>query len=159
MTHFLGHHTSTGELQCIQLKVNNIDIEESLNTKLSPADIVGKQNTLVIENLSTSTFNGVTYANGGLSLTDDTLTYIPADMVDWTIDQNDTNIHVNNIPILNYASNALASNGSPGLSSYNFTQTRKEKLDNIESNAQVNVQSDWNASSGDTFIQNKPSIP
>ena len=159
MTHFLGHHTSTGDLQCIQLKVNNIDIEEALNTKLSPADIVGKQNTLVIENLSTSTFNGVTYANGGLSLTDDTLTYIPADMVDWTIDQNDTNIHVNNIPILNYASNALASNGSPGLSSYNFTQTRKEKLDNIESNAQVNVQSDWNASSGDTFIQNKPNVP
>lgn len=32
----------------------------------------------------------------------------------------------------------------------------KAKLDNIESNAQVNVQSDWNAIEGDSFIQNKP---
>lgn len=32
----------------------------------------------------------------------------------------------------------------------------KAKLDAIESNAQVNVQSDWNAIEGDSFIQNKP---
>lgn len=32
----------------------------------------------------------------------------------------------------------------------------KAKLDTIESNAQVNVQSDWNAIEGDSFIQNKP---
>jgi hypothetical protein len=33
------------------------------------------------------------------------------------------------------------------------------KLAGIENNAEVNVQSDWNASSGDAFIQNKPTIP
>ena len=33
------------------------------------------------------------------------------------------------------------------------------KLAGIEDNAEVNVQSDWNATSGDAFIQNKPSIP
>ena len=33
------------------------------------------------------------------------------------------------------------------------------KLAGIEDNAEVNVQSDWNATSGDAFIQNKPTIP
>ena len=37
-----------------------------------------------------------------------------------------------------------------------FSKTDKSKLDNIESGAQVNVQSDWNATSGDSFIKNKP---
>ena len=35
----------------------------------------------------------------------------------------------------------------------------KSKLDGIAANAQVNVKSDWNASSGDAEILNKPSIP
>ena len=34
-----------------------------------------------------------------------------------------------------------------------------DKLDGIEDGAEVNVQSDWNAGSGDAFIQNKPTIP
>lgn len=33
------------------------------------------------------------------------------------------------------------------------------KLENIEAGAEVNVQSDWNASSGDAAILNKPTIP
>lgn len=40
-----------------------------------------------------------------------------------------------------------------------FTQTDKNKLDGIEEKAQQNVQSDWNAASGDAFIKNKPNIP
>lgn len=35
----------------------------------------------------------------------------------------------------------------------------KQKLDGIASGAEVNVQSDWNAISGDAQILNKPSIP
>lgn len=34
-----------------------------------------------------------------------------------------------------------------------------EKFDGIEEGAQKNVQSDWNATSGDSFIKNKPTIP
>lgn len=34
----------------------------------------------------------------------------------------------------------------------------KTKLDGIASGAEVNVQSDWNATSGDAFIQNKPTL-
>lgn len=41
----------------------------------------------------------------------------------------------------------------------NFTTTLKDKLDGIASGAEVNVNADWNAVSGDAEILNKPSIP
>ena len=45
-----------------------------------------------------------------------------------------------------------------GLSTNDFTSTYKNKLDGIESGAQVNVQADWNQSStsNDGYIKNKP---
>lgn len=46
-----------------------------------------------------------------------------------------------------------------GLSSNDYTSEEKAKLANIEAGAEANVQSDWNAVSGDAFIINKPSIP
>ena len=45
-----------------------------------------------------------------------------------------------------------------GLSSNDFTNDLKTKLDGIAAGAEVNVQSDWNATSGDAFILNKPSL-
>ena len=62
---------------------------------------------------------------------------------DWSVDQGDTNIDANNIPLLSYAPNTLAANGTPGLSNFNFNQTRKQKLDTIANAAQVNVQANW----------------
>ena len=46
-----------------------------------------------------------------------------------------------------------------GLSSNDFTDALKDKLDGIESGAEANVKSDWNATSGDAQILNKPTIP
>lgn len=46
-----------------------------------------------------------------------------------------------------------------GLSTNDYTTTEKEKLAGIASGAEKNVQSDWNATSGDAFIKNKPTIP
>lgn len=45
-----------------------------------------------------------------------------------------------------------------GLSSNDFTDTLKSKLDNIASGAEVNVQADWNEtnSSSDAYVKNKP---
>ena len=40
-----------------------------------------------------------------------------------------------------------------------FDTTSSSKLASIETGAEVNVQSDWNAISGDAYIANKPSIP
>ena len=46
-----------------------------------------------------------------------------------------------------------------GLSSNDYTAEEKAKLANIEAGAEVNVQPDWNASTGDSAILNKPTIP
>lgn len=40
-----------------------------------------------------------------------------------------------------------------------FTDAEKTKLGTVSSGAEVNVQSDWNASSGDAQILNKPTVP
>ena len=40
-----------------------------------------------------------------------------------------------------------------------FTDADHTKLDGIAAGAEVNVQSDWNSTSGDNFIVNKPTIP
>ena len=45
-----------------------------------------------------------------------------------------------------------------GLSTNDYTTSDKNKLSGIAANAQVNVQSDWNATSGDAFIKNKPTF-
>ena len=46
-----------------------------------------------------------------------------------------------------------------GLSENDFTNTLKTKLDGIQAGAEVNVNADWNATSGDAQILNKPTIP
>lgn len=48
-----------------------------------------------------------------------------------------------------------------GLSTNDFTNADKTKLDGIATGAEVNVQSDWNVTqtSSDAYIKNKPSIP
>jgi hypothetical protein len=46
-----------------------------------------------------------------------------------------------------------------GLSENDFTDADKTKLDGIEEGAEVNVNADWNATSGDAEILNKPTIP
>lgn len=45
------------------------------------------------------------------------------------------------------------------LSTNDYTNEEKAKLSSLENGAQKNVQSDWNASSGDALIKNKPTIP
>ena len=46
-----------------------------------------------------------------------------------------------------------------GLSTEDYTTTEKNKLAGIASGAEVNVNADWNAVSGDAEILNKPTIP
>ena len=151
MTHFLGKHSSTGDLQCTRLRINNVDIEQRLAQKLEAADLNDKQDALTIQNTISSTFDGTLYAQGGLDLSNGTLAYIPPVIVDWTSDQGDSNIDANNIPILPYAANQLASNGIAGLTNFNFNATRKAKLDSIEENAQVNP--DWLPATDPNYLQ------
>jgi hypothetical protein len=46
-----------------------------------------------------------------------------------------------------------------GLSTNDYTTADKNKLSGIEAGAEVNVNADWNATSGDAQILNKPTIP
>lgn len=46
-----------------------------------------------------------------------------------------------------------------GLSSNDFTSDEKTKLANIAAGAEVNVNADWKATTGDAAILNKPTIP
>ena len=46
-----------------------------------------------------------------------------------------------------------------GLSTEDYTNAEKTKLAGIEAGAEVNVNADWNATSGDALILNKPTIP
>jgi hypothetical protein len=46
-----------------------------------------------------------------------------------------------------------------GLSTEDYTTTEKNKLDGIAAGAEVNVNADWNATTGDAKILNKPTIP
>ena len=54
-----------------------------------------------------------------------------------------------------------ASESGKGLSTNDFTNTLKSKLDGIEAGAEVNVQPDWEQddTSADDYIKNKPTIP
>lgn len=45
-----------------------------------------------------------------------------------------------------------------GLSTEDYTTTEKNKLTNIEENAEVNVNADWESTSGDSEILNKPDM-
>jgi hypothetical protein len=55
--------------------------------------------------------------------------------------------------------NTTYSVGDGGLSQINFTSADHTKLNGIATGAEVNVQSNWNATGGDAFIANKPTIP
>lgn len=46
-----------------------------------------------------------------------------------------------------------------GLSTNDYTTAEKNKLADIQAGAEVNVNADWNATSGDAEILNKPTIP
>jgi hypothetical protein len=68
-----------------------------------------------------------------------------------------------NKPISSATQNALDNKvdkvTGKGLSTNDYTTTEKDKLAGIEDGAEVNVNADWNATSGDAQILNKPIIP
>jgi len=70
--------------------------------------------------------------------------------LDWTT-TTDTNTQLSNAEVRTAVEAASDSNV--------FTDADHTKLDGIAAGAEVNVQSDWNSSSGDNQILNKPTIP
>ena len=72
-------------------------------------------------------------------------------IIDWTGSGAGT-IHASNYTNTTYSE---ATSSDAGL----MSTTHHDKLDGIAAGAEVNVQSDWNSSSGDNQILNKPTIP
>ncbi len=63
------------------------------------------------------------------------------------------------ITSLDLGNTYVAKEEGKGLSTNDYTTTEKNKLAGIAAGAEVNVNADWNASSGDAQILNKPTIP
>ena len=66
---------------------------------------------------------------------------------------------VQNKIIKNALDNKVDKVSGKGLSTNDYTTDEKNKLAGIAANAEVNVNADWNAVSGDAQILNKPNIP
>lgn len=95
-----------------------------------------------------------------------------ADIIDINVSETTETITINTTPNLTTINinsvtggGAVTSvNGQTGdvvisTSDNNFTNALKTKLDGIAAGAEVNVNADWNATSGDAQILNKPTIP
>ena len=96
-----------------------------------------------------------------------------ADIIDINVSQINETVTINTTPNLTTININTVSGGGGAVSSVNgeigdviipvsdnnFTNALKTKLDGIATDAEVNVNADWNATSGDAQILNKPTIP
>ena len=88
---------------------------------------------------------------GGFGSGISSISFVPGDNV--TLSRSGNNITIGST----YTdTDTTYSVGDGGLTENNFTNVLLDKLQNIAPNAEVNVQSDWNSSSGDSQILNKP---
>jgi hypothetical protein len=88
-------------------------------------------------------------------------TYSTTENVNIAVTPELTTVNINSVTSVSPVNSV---NGQTGdvivpTSDNNFTTVLKNKLDGIQAGAEVNVNADWNSTSGDSQILNKPSIP
>jgi len=112
------------------------------------SDIIDINVTEIIEDVTINVTDTVINVNINRVTGASTATwgYITGDINDQTDLQNALNLKVDKVT-------------GKGLSTNDFTNTLKTKLDGIEAGAEVNVNADWDSVSGDSEILNKPTIP
>lgn len=109
--------------------------------------------------LASPTFTGTPKAPTAAAGTDDTQ-IATTEFVQNAIDALDTGVSDVKIGTTSIVTNGVATIPNASTSSAGLmTSAEKTKLANIAAGAEVNVQSDWEATSGDALILNKPSIP
>lgn len=132
--------------------MSNINIPTQVSPFANSAQFptVGKTRVIYIDqstneayywNLSTSTYISL---GGGTSSID--WGSIGGNILDQTDLQNALNNKVDKVT-------------GKGLSTNDYTTAEKNKLAGIQAGAEVNVNADWNATTGDAVILNKPTIP
>jgi hypothetical protein len=91
----------------------------------------------------------------------DVNTYSTTENVNIAVTPELTTININSITSVSPVTsvNGLIGDVVIPTSDNNFTTVLKNKLDGIQAGAEVNVNADWNATSGDAQILNKPTIP
>lgn len=132
--------------------MSNINIPTQVSPFVNSGQFptVGKTRVIYIDqstneayywNLSTSTYISL---GGGASSVD--WGSIGGNILDQTDLQNALNNKVDKVT-------------GKGLSTNDYTTAEKNKLAGIQAGAEVNVNADWNATTGDAVILNKPTIP
>ena len=121
----------------IHLSANSVDSSKIVNGSITNDDI---SNSAAIA--GTKIAAGTTSAPGTISAADKT----KLDTVETNAKDDQTATEIKSLYEGNSDTNA-------------YTDAEKTKLGTVASGAEVNVQSDWNSSSGDNQILNKPTIP
>jgi hypothetical protein len=133
-------------------KVNTSDVQDNLTSTVATVPLSANQGRVLkgyIDTINTT----LTSDNVDLDSLQEVVDYIEANKD--TLD----NLSISNIAGLQTALDGKVDEvAGKGLSANDFTDALQTKLNNIEANAEVNVQADWNETdtAADDFIQNKP---
>lgn len=136
------------------------DWAKAENKPTYTASEVGTYTTTEIDNKLAAIESGLDWKEAVATYADISTAY-PNPVDGWTVNVKDTDYtyRFNGTDWITISANAIpnATTTVNGL----MTTTQVNKLENIEDEAQVNVQSDWDVtdSSSDAFIKNKPTIP
>ena len=132
-------------------------VNTEMNKKANKADL-----SLVATSGSYNDLTNKLKAGSGVTITSDNTINTSVDLsgVTNSISELDSKIEAEISRATIAESNKVDKIVGKGLSTNDYTTNEKNKLAGIASGAEVNVQSDWNAVSGDAMILNKPtSLP
>lgn len=154
----LGYHLDLSDYAKTSEIQNNYYSKTESDGKYKPIQIV-VSSPETDDTISTAFIDTISQdINGVITATKKTLPYIP--IVDDSLSSTSINAIQNKI-VYDELDKKVDKISGKGLSTNDFTDDYKDQLDNLPTsfapvNAEANVQSDWNATSGDAFIQNKP---
>lgn len=132
-------------------------VNTEINKKANKADL-----SLVATSGSYNDLTNKLKAGSGVTITSDNTINTSVDLsgVTNSISELDSKIEAEISRATIAESNKVDKIVGKGLSTNDYTTAEKNKLNGIAAGAEVNVQSDWNAVSGDAMILNKPtSLP
>jgi len=119
-------------------------------------------NTLNTISTQDTTYNNVTNSQDGLMSKEDKVKLDGiSNNIDAIASNNASNISTLQNEVISLKNNKVDKIDTKDLSTNDFSNEYKNKLDSIENGAEVNIQADWKEtdSTSKAFIKNKPSIP
>lgn len=159
-----GNYALKTEIPDVSTKADTSYVNTQIQTVNT--EINKKANKADLHAVATSgNYNDLTNklkAGSGVTITDDNTINTSVDLsgVTNSISELDSKIEAEISRATIAESNKVDKIVGKGLSTNDYTTAEKNKLNGIAAGAEVNVQSDWNAVSGDAMILNKPtSLP